>query len=77
MTRKEILDRLLMERTKRRWSQAEVERRARKHFKAFPKGKYWRIENGYDEASDKEQAAICKALKVHRDTIFNPDEVSA
>lgn len=52
-------------------SQLEVERLARKHFKHFPKGKYWRIENGYDAPSPKEQDAIAKALGAQPSELFD------
>lgn len=47
-----------------RLSQLTVERRAK-----LPAGKYWRIENGYDEATDSELRRIAKVLHTTFDAL--------
>lgn len=48
----------------RGYSQLEVERRAR-----LTRGQYWRLENGYDTATDAELRRVAKVLRVTVDAL--------
>lgn len=57
-----------MHRAMRGYSQLEVERRAR-----LTRGQYWRLENGYDTATDAELRRIAKVLRVTVDVLALPE----
>lgn len=57
-----------MFRAARGLSQLKVEQRAR-----LTTGQYWRIENGYDEATDSELRRIAKVLHVTLEAIVAPE----
>lgn len=59
VARAELLGRLRMFRAKSGLSQLKVEQRAK-----LTTGQYWRIENGYDDATESELRRIAKVLKV-------------
>lgn len=59
-----LLGRLRMFRAARGLSQLEVEHKAR-----LAKGKYWRIENGQNEATSSELRRIAKTLRVTVDVL--------
>lgn len=63
-----LCGRLRMFRAARGYSQLEVERRAR-----LTRGQYWRIENGYDTATDPELRRIAKVLRVTADALALPE----
>lgn len=57
-----------MFRAMRGYSQLEVERRAR-----LTRGQYWRLENGYDTATDAELRRVAKVLRVTVDALALPE----
>lgn len=65
--RAEIKRRLVVARAEKGISQNEVDVRAR-----MRPGKYFRIENCYDEATPKEQRAIARVLGSQPDSLFAP-----
>lgn len=63
-----LTSRLRMFRAARGLSQIKVEQRAK-----LPKGSYWRIENGYDDASDSDLRRIAKVLHITFDALIEPE----
>lgn len=59
VARAELISRLRMFRAKSGLSQLRLEQRAK-----LTTGKYWRVENGYDDATDAELRRIAKVLRV-------------
>lgn len=67
-----IRQQLRLLRTRLGKSQIDVETDA-----GLPRGKYWRIENGYDEPTDTERARLAKALRVSADELGFQADVKA
>jgi transcriptional regulator with XRE-family HTH domain len=61
-----------MFRAARGLSQLKVEQRAK-----LTTGKYWRIENGYDEATDAELRRIAKVLHITIEQLTEATEAKA
>lgn len=51
------------------WSQLDVAHRAN-----MPPGRYWRIENGYDEPLPQELSTLAKVFGVEASELFPPRE---
>jgi transcriptional regulator with XRE-family HTH domain len=67
-----LISRLRMFRAARGLSQLKVEQRAK-----LTIGKYWRIENGYDDATDAELRRIAKVLGVTFEHLTESEAKSA
>ena len=64
-------NRLRVLRAERRWNQLNTAKRAQ-----FSQTKYWRIENGYTEASPQERQRLARIFKVSVDEVFPPPVLS-
>ena len=58
-------NRLRVQRAERRITQIDTALKA-----AIPQSRYWRIENGYDEATEAERKRLARVLKTDVDTLF-------
>lgn len=56
-----------MLRAERRWNQLDTAKRTR-----LSQTKYWRIENGYAEATPQERQRLARVFKVSVDEVFPP-----